>query len=153
MRCIVLISIVTVVASGCAGGTTAPSTRPATAPSTHGNLEIISLGVSDAGQGARGDWQYKVTVRLRETGGLDITVTNIQCQALLGSNILSTGSVIPALSIPANSSRDAGLVFAADTHIGDLSALTVDMTVQFKDANGNASSASNSFSGFGYWDY
>ena len=63
MRCIVLILVLTVIASGCAGGTTAPS--------THGNLEIISLGVSDAGQGARGDWQYKVTVRLRETGGLD----------------------------------------------------------------------------------
>ena len=71
MRCIVLISIVTVVASGCAGGTTVPSTRGTTARSTRGNLEINSTGVSDAGQGALGDWQYKVTVRLRETGGLD----------------------------------------------------------------------------------
>jgi hypothetical protein len=39
------------------------------------------------------------------------------------------------------------------THIRDLSALTVDMMVQFRDANGNAGSVSSSFSGFGHWDY
>ena len=157
MRWIPLISVLAVIASGCAGGPTAPTTATAPTPaqslSTRGNLTMAYMGLADAGQGALGDWQYKVTVHLRETGGLDITVTNIQCQALLGSNILSTGSVIPALSIPANSSRDAGLVFAADTHVGNLSALTIDMTVQFRDANGNTGSVSNSFSGFGYWDY
>jgi hypothetical protein len=137
MRCIVLISIVTVIASGCTGAITAPSTRPTTAPSTRGNLEINYIGVSDAGQGASGDWQYKVTAHLHETGGVGMTVTNIQVQALFGSNTLATASVIPVLSVPANSSTDAGLVFTGATHVADLSALTVDMTVQFRDANGN----------------
>ncbi len=109
--------------------------------------------VSAAGQGALGDWQYKVTVHLRETGGLDMTVTNIQVQALFGSNILATASVIPMLSVLANSSSDAGLVFAADTQVADLSALTVGVTVQFRDANGNTGSVSNSFTCFGCWDY
>jgi archaellum component FlaG (FlaF/FlaG flagellin family) len=147
MCCIVLISVLTVIASGCAGGTTAPTAAAL------GNLTMTSMALNDAGQGARGDWQYNVTVYLRETGGVDTTVTNIQFQVLLASNILATASVVPALSVSANSSSDAGLVFAADTLVGDLSALTVGMTVQFRDANGNTGSVSNSFSGFGYWDY
>ena len=85
MRCIVLCSVLTVIASGCAGGTTAPSRRGTTAPSTRGNLEINSMAVSDAGQGALGDWRYKVTARLRQTGGVDMTVTNIQILAGSGS--------------------------------------------------------------------
>jgi hypothetical protein len=48
------------------------------------------MGVSDTGQGALGYWRYKVTVHLRETGGVDMTVTNIEVQALSGSNILAT---------------------------------------------------------------
>jgi hypothetical protein len=154
MRCIVLLSVLSVIASGCAGGgPTAPSTRGPTAASTRGNLEINSVGVSDAGQGALGDWQYKVTVHLRETGGVDMTVTNIQVQALFGSNILATAGVIPMLSVLANASSDAGVVFNADTHVSDLSALTIGMTVQFRDANGNTGSVSNSFTCFGCWDY
>jgi len=120
---------------------------------TRGNLEINSMWVSADGQSALGDWQYKVTVRLREAGGLDMTVTNIQVQALIGSNILATGSVILSLPVSANSSSDAGLVLAADTHAVDLSALTVGVTVQFRDANGNTGSVSNSFACFGCWDY
>jgi len=120
---------------------------------TRVNLEINSMWVSADGQSALGDWQYKVTVRLRETGGLDMTVTNIQVQALIGSNILATGSVILSLPVSANSSSDAGLVLAADTHAVDLSALTVGVTVQFRDANGNTGSVSNSFACFGCWDY
>jgi hypothetical protein len=42
--------------------------------------------------------------------------------------------------------------FATATHV-DVSALTVAMTVQFTDANGNSSSVTNSFSCFGCWDY
>ena len=157
MRSIVLISVLTVIASGCAGEPTAPSTRGnaggPTAASTRGNLRITSMGISDAGQGALGDWQYKITVHLRETGGVDVTVTNIQIQALFGSNILATASVIPVLSVSANSNSRAALVFASDTHAGDVSALTVGMTVQFRDGNGNTGSVSSSFSGFGSWDY
>ena len=78
-----------------------------------------------------------------------MTVTHIQFQALFAANILATASVIPALSVSANSSRDAALVFAADTHVKDLSALTIGMTVQFRDANGNIGSVSNSFTCFG----
>jgi hypothetical protein len=40
-----------------------------------------------------------------------------------------------------------------DTHVADLSALTVGVTVQFRDANGNTGSVSNSFTCFGCWDY
>jgi hypothetical protein len=157
IRCTVLLSVLTLVASGCGGGTTtAPSGITAasgiTPPSIRGNLTMISMGVSDAGQRALGDWQYTVTVHLRETGGVDTTVTNIQVEARLGSNTLATESVIPMLSVSANSSSDAALVFAADTHVGDLSALTVGMTVQFTDAKGNIGSVSNSFTCFGCWD-
>jgi hypothetical protein len=89
-------------------------------------------------------WQYKATVRLRETGGVDTTVTNIHPQALVGSNILATARVNPMISVLANSSSDAGLVFAADKHVEDLSALTVGVTVHFRDAHGNTGSAAQS---------
>jgi hypothetical protein len=151
-RCIVLSSVLTIMTSGCTGGTTAPSTREVAAQSARGNLEINSMGVTDAGQGAPGDWQYRVRANLRETAGVDMTVTNIQIQARLGANILATASVIPELSVSAYSSRDTELVFAAGTHI-DPSALTVEMTVQFGDANGNTGSVNSSFSCFGCWDY
>ena len=152
MRCFVLISVLAVIASGCARGPTAPS-APGAAAATRGNLEMSYMSVSDAGQGALGDWQYKVTVHLRETGGVDMTVTSIEFQALFGSNILATANVVPVLSVSANSSSDAALVFAADTHVGDLSKLTVGMTVQFRDAKGNTGSVTNSFTCFGCWDY
>jgi hypothetical protein len=106
-----------------------------------------------AGQGAHGGWQYKVTVHLSETGGVETAVTNIQFQALFASNILATETVVPVLSVRANSSSDEALVFSADTHVGDVSAVTVKMTVQFRDANGNIGSVSNSFTCFGCWDY
>jgi hypothetical protein len=76
-------------------------------------------------------------------------VTNIQFQALLASNILATETVVPVLAVSANSSSDEALAFSADTHVGDLSAVTVRMTVQFKDANGNIGSVSNSLTCFG----
>ena len=82
-----------------------------------------------------------------------MTVTHIDVQALLGSNVLATTSVIPMLSVLARSTSDAGLVFAVDNHVADLSALTVGMTVRFRDANGNTGAVSSSFSCFGCWDY
>ena len=92
-------------------------------------------------------------MHLRETGGVDMTVTNIEVRARLGSNLLATVSVAPMLTVLANSSSDAGLVFAADTHLGNLSTLVVDLTVEFRDASGNAGSVSDSFTCFGCWDY
>ena len=105
--------------------------------------------LNDAGQGAHGDWRYKVTVHLSETGGVETAVTNIQFQALFASNILATETVVPVLSVSANSSSDEVLGFSVGTHVGDLSAVTVKMTVQFRDANGNIGSVSNSFTCFG----
>ncbi len=158
MRYVVFLTL-SALSSGCAGGPTAPSTEETTAasvttaPSTRGSLTVTSMGLSDAGQGAPGNWQYRVTVHLRETGGVDMTVTNIEVRARLGSNLLATASVLPMLTVLANSSSDAGLVFAADTHLGNLSTLVVDLTVDFRDASGNAGSVSDSFSCFGCWDY
>jgi hypothetical protein len=159
MRWIPLISVLAVMASGCAGGSTVPTTptAPTTAPtpplSTRGNLTMAYMALNDAGQDAHGGWQYKITVHLSETGGVETAVTNIQFQALFASNILATETVVPVLSVSANSSSDEALVFSADTHVGDLSAVTVKMTVQFRDANGNIGSVSNSFTCFGCWDY
>lgn len=148
-----LIGVFALIAAGCAGGPTAPTTTPTQTPAsttaTRGNLVMEYMILNDAGQGALGDWQYKVTVHLSETGGVETAVTNIQLQALFGSNILATETVVPVLSLSANSSRDEALGFSADTHVGDLSAVTVRMTVQFRDANGNLGSVSNSFSCFG----
>jgi len=153
MRWILLIFVLAVIASGCAGGPTAPTTAPAPAPTpalaTRGNLTMVYMILNDAGQGAHGDWRYQVTVHLSETGGVKTTVTNIQFQALFASNILATETVVPVLSVSANSSSDEVLGFSADTHVGDLSAVTVKMTVQFRDANGNIGSVSNSFTCFG----
>ena len=163
MRWILLIFVLAVIASGCAGGPTAPTTAtaptqapttatgptPAPAQSTRGNLTMVYMILNDAGQGAHGDWRYKVTVHLSETGGVTTTVTNIQFQALFASNILATETVVPVLSVSANSSSDEELVFSADTHVEDLSAVTVKMTIQFRDANGNIGSVSNSFTCFG----
>ena len=151
MRWILLIFVLAVIASGCAGGPTVPTT--ATAPtqslSTRGNLTMAYMALNDAGQGAHGDWRYKITVHLSETGGVETAVTNIQFQALFASNILATETVVPVLSVSANSSSDEVLGFSADTHVGDLSAVTVKMTVQFRDANGNIGSVGDSFTCFG----
>ena len=155
MRWISLISVLAVIASGCAGGPTAPTTATAPTPaqSTRGNLIMVYMALENAGQGAHGDWRYKVTVHLSETGGVQTAVTNIQFQALFASNILATETVVPVLSVSANSSSDEALGFSADTHVGDLSAVTVKMTVQFRDANGNIGAVTNSFTCFGCWDY
>ena len=87
MRWILLISVWAVIASGCAGGPTAPTTATAPTPapsvSTPGNLAITSVAVTDAGQDALGHWEYKVTVHLRETAGVDLTATYIYAQALV----------------------------------------------------------------------
>jgi hypothetical protein len=135
-------------------GPTAPSNNSPTppSPSSLSNLTITLMTLSDAGQDAFGHWQYKGTVRLLETGGVQVTVTNIQVQALLGSNILATASTIPIVSVSANSSSDAVFGFAADTHV-QASALTVHVTVEFRDVNGNTGAVSSSGSCFGCWDY
>jgi hypothetical protein len=157
MRWILLISVLAVIASGCAGGPTVPTTAVAPTPaqslSARGNLTMVYMILNDAGQGTHGDWRYKVTVHLSETGGVATAVTSIQLQALFASSILATETVVPVLSVSANSSRDEALVFSADTHVEDLSAVTVTMTVQFRDANGNIGSVSNSFTCFGCGDY
>jgi hypothetical protein len=159
MRWIPLISVLAVIASGCAGGPAAPTTATALTPaqsqplSTRGNLTITSVAVSDAGQDALGHWQYKVIVHLRETAGVDLTATYIYVQALSGSNILATYGSGTWLSVSANSSSDAGLVLAADTHVGDLSALTLVVTVQFQDRNGRTGCVGNTSSSAGCWDY
>jgi hypothetical protein len=132
---------------------TAPSSNSATPPSSSSlsNLTIASMTVSDARQDASGHWQYNGKVRL-ETGGVALTVTKIQVQALSGSNILATASTVPMISVSANSSSDAVFAFAADTHV-QASALTVNATVEFRDASGNTGAVSSSFSCFGCWDY
>ena len=100
-----------------------------------------------------GNWRYKVTVRLRETGGVDMTVTHLQAHARYGSDIRGTASDSPMLPVSANSSGDAELFFPGDTRVETLSTLTVDMTVQFTDAHGNTGSVSNFFTCFDCWDY
>ena len=135
-------------------GPTAPSNNSPTPPSSSSlsDLKITLMTVSDAGQDASGHWQYNGTVRLLETGGVELTVTNMQVQALLGSDILATASTVPMVSVSANASSDAVFAFAADTHV-QASALTVNATVEFRDANGNTRTVSSSFSCFGCWDY
>src|SRR5437762_6684223 len=125
-------------------GPTAPSNNSPTAasPSSLSNLTITSMALSDAGQDALGHWQYKGTVRL-ETGDVQVTVTNIRVQALLGSDILTTASTTFMVSVPPSSSTDAVFGFAADTHV-QASALTVHVTVEFRDANGNSGAVSSS---------
>ena len=138
------------------GGAFPPGTTAqfgVTTPPTRGNLAITSMGVSDAGQGAQGVWQYKVNVYLREIGGVDTTLTNIQVEALMGSRSLAPADVTPVLSVSANSRGDTAFIFTADTHVEDLTTLKVGLNVHFRDANGFTGSVSEAFSGFGAWDY
>jgi hypothetical protein len=159
MRHFVLISVLTVVVNGCAGGSTAPSlVISATSPSAvaskpgPGNLTIVSGGLVAGMQVASGDWPYQVTLRLRETGGLVVDVENIQVQVSLGSDTVGTETDTAGLSVGANSTRDVAFMFAAHTHV-DRSVATMNVTLQFKDAEGNVGSVTEAFSGFGYWDY
>ena len=69
---------------------------------------------------------YVSYVRLRETAGVDLTATYIYVQALLRANILATYGSGTWLPVSANASNDAELIFAADTHIEELSALTLE---------------------------
>jgi c-di-GMP-binding flagellar brake protein YcgR len=110
------------------------------------------MGLTDAGPSARGDWLYEARVYLRETGGVDVTITNVQIQVLLDSKVLGAARSTQMLSMTANSSRDTALVVAADTHV-QVSALTTNVTVQFTDAKGNTGSISSSGSCAGCWDY
>jgi hypothetical protein len=116
------------------------------------NLQITTMTLRDAGQGGAGEWRYEAGVYLRETGGVDVTVTNIEIQLLLEAKALGTARSTPMLSMTANSSRDTALVVGADTHV-QVSALTENVTVQFTDANGNTGSISSSGSCAGCWDY
>lgn len=148
-----LLPAVLLVTAACAGSPTSPSTSAVTsAATTRGALTVDSLGVSDVTQNSLGEWDYRVTAQLRETGGVDVTVTDIQIQALLGSTNLAADKTLPLLPLPAHSTRQTGLVFETAIH-ADVSALTVNITVQFIDANGNAGSIRASFSGLGAWDY
>jgi hypothetical protein len=152
---VVFVVAIGALSSACSNnGPTAPSNNSPTplSSSSISNLKITLMTVSDAGQDAFGHWQYNGKVRLLEIGGVELTVTNIQVQALLGSNILATASTIPMVPVSPNSSSDAVFAFAADTHV-QASALTVNATVEFRDANGNTGAVSSSFSCFGCWDY
>ena len=114
-------------------------------------LQITSMGVSDAGQSAAGQWFYEARAYLH-AGGVDVTVTRIRVQLLLNSQVLSTASISPLLSVPMNSSRDAALMLASNAQVS-VSALAATVTVDFRDAKGNTGSVSETFSCFGCWDY
>jgi hypothetical protein len=130
----------------------ASSNNSPTPPSSSAlsDLKITSMTVSDAGY-ASGHWQYDGKLRL-ETGGVALTVTRINVQALLGSTILATRGFTPMVSVSANSSGDAVFAFAIDYHV-QASALTVNATVEFQDASGNTGTVSDSGTCFGCWDY
>jgi hypothetical protein len=112
MRWILLISVLSVIASGCAGGPTVPTTAtaptqapttatgptPAPAQSTRGNLTMVYMILNDAGQGAHGDWRYKVTVHLSETrrgsdGGHKHSVSGSICLKHSGNRNFRSGSL------------------------------------------------------------
>jgi hypothetical protein len=93
---VVFVVAIGALSSACSNnGPTAPSNNSPTplSSSSISNLKITLMTVSDAGQDAFGHWQYNGKVRLLEIGGVELTVTNIQVQALLGSNILATTGV------------------------------------------------------------
>jgi hypothetical protein len=108
--------------------------------------------LSDVGQDVSGRWQYKLAMHLVETAGVEVTTTSIQIQALVGSNTLATVDSIPPVSVPANSISGAEFVFASDTY-AKVSEVTVNVTIAFRDANGNTGAINSSFSCFGCWDY
>ena len=131
---------------------TASSNNSPTPPSSSAlsDLKITSMTVSDDGY-ASGHWQYNGKLRL-ETGGVALTVTRIQIQALLGTTILATRGFTPMVSVSANSSGDAVFAFEIDYHV-QASALTVNATVEFSDASGNTGTVIDSGTCFGCWDY
>src|SRR6476659_4608287 len=96
---VVLVVAIGALSSACSNnGLTAPSKNsptPRTSSSSAANLKITLKTVSDAGPDAFGHWQYKGTVRLVESSGVDVTVTNIQVEALVSSNILATAGTNP----------------------------------------------------------
>jgi hypothetical protein len=119
-----------------------------TSSNLESRLQFGPIFYSDAEQGARGDWLYKASVNLRETGGVGVTVTNVQTQLLLDSKVLGTASSTPMLSMTAYSSRDVTLIVSAETQI-QVCAPTLKwiVTVQFTDAKGNTGSVNTFYSG------
>jgi hypothetical protein len=120
--------------------------------SSVGSLQVTTMGISDVGQGALGDWQYNATLYVHENGGIDVTVTNIQVQVLVGPKVLATASITPMLSVSAHSKGDTAFVFSSDSHV-QVSEMTVNVTVDYRDAKGNTGSVSSSFECFGCYDY
>jgi hypothetical protein len=115
------------------------------------NLQITSVSLSDGGQGTSGQWLYDAGVSLY-AGGVSVTVTSVQVQLLMSSQVLATTSITPMLFVPANSSREAALLLQSTTHV-DVSALTAHVTVYFSDAYGHTGSVTATWSCFGCWDY
>jgi hypothetical protein len=108
----------------------------------------VGMTVSDAGQDPRGAWQYNAIFSLRETGGVRVTVTNIQVEVFSGFKVLATAGSAPMLPVLANSSGDTTLAFTSDSHL-QVAAMSANVSVGFFDANGNTGSATNFFSCFG----
>jgi hypothetical protein len=114
---------------------------------------VTSVDISDAGQDALGHWQYKATGHLRETANIDVTVTSLAAWAVLGSTVLAQQRDDRlALSVPANSTNNVTLAFVIDTRV-ESTALRVEATVWFRDANGRSGVASNSPGCRGCWNY
>jgi hypothetical protein len=149
---VVLISV-SAVASACHGGSpTGASTSPTSGISSS-DLAVTAVDIFDAGQDALGRWQYSATVHLRETANIDVTVTSLAAWAVLGSTVLAQQRDDRlALSVPANSTNTATLAFVIDTRV-ESTALRVEATVWFRDANGRSGVASNSRGCRGCWDY
>ena len=114
-------------------------------------LWISSMGLQD--MGAESDrWRYQASLYLQERGGANVTVTNIHVQVGLGSEVLASPSVNRAVPVPAKSTVNTALAFATGAHF-PISDLNADVSVEFRDEEGNIHSVRASFSGFGSWDY
>jgi hypothetical protein len=150
---VVLISL-SAVASACHGGSpTGASTSFPTSGISSSDLAVTAVDISDAGQDALGRWQYSATVHLRETANIDVTVTSLAAWAVLGSTVLAQQRDDRlALSVPANSTNTATLALVIDTRV-ESTALRVEATVWFRDANGRSGVVSNSPGCRGCWDY
>jgi hypothetical protein len=123
---------------------TGPDITKPTAASTWAKVQFAGLSISDAGQDPLGAWQYSATVTLRETAGVDVTVTNISYFTISGPDRLASASITLMSSVSANSSGDTTFVFKSDRH-AQASTIDVNLAGNFKDANGHYGSFSDCF--------
>jgi hypothetical protein len=144
-----LASVVTAVVIGLSLTTACARTSPgAPAPAAKPGISLESMSVA-AEALSSGGYTYRVTVKLRESGGVAATIASIDLSFLDGSTLLASSRVDRPISdaanvVPANTTVDSREMTTTDSDPSHPAATSVVATVTFTDGAAGTNSATGS---------